>query len=333
MNGHTILRKRQVVIGLILSSFFLFNQNARAALPTRYGETLCDDPAYHCITVEEKVIEQEVKTKKGTRIKKRRVSDTWESLWPDEREREIVKKVNRMAISLHQGMIIAVPNDMTGKSFMDFAPYPQKLDPSMLPEPKSKNITKNIAAAQPIANGVQNGGSAALTSASGPTAQGENSSAPALQTGLTAEAPTPFPGEKVLIWDPALLAWAAYDVDGNLVRWGPGVGGKDYCPDVERGCHTRVGVFKISFKGGPYHRSGKYPVGCGQPDENGKVAACALMPWYMQFAPPGYGFHGSNNVPGRNASHGCVRLFNEDAEWLNKNFVEIGTRVIIKPYP
>jgi lipoprotein-anchoring transpeptidase ErfK/SrfK len=46
----------------------------------------------------------------------------------------------------------------------------------------------------------------------------------------------------------------------------------------------------------------------------------------------GYALHGSNDVPGYNASHGCVRLVTEDAKWLNTQFVNVGTRVIIKPY-
>jgi hypothetical protein len=144
-------------------------------------------------------------------------------------------------------MIIAVPNDIANKTFMDFSPYPKK--------------TESLS-------------------------------------------------EKFLIFDPQLLAWAAYDAEGNLVSWGPAVGGK-------KGKLTVVGTFKIIRISGPKCRSGKYN---------------APMPWAMFFHKSGYAFHGSPNVPGKNASHGCVRLFNEDAEWLNKNFVETETLVIIKPY-
>ena len=49
--------------------------------------------------------------------------------------------------------------------------------------------------------------------------------------------------------------------------------------------------------------------------------------------------HGSDDMPGYRASHGCVRMFVEDAKWLNHEFVEIssdrnqqrGTLVIVKP--
>ena len=49
----------------------------------------------------------------------------------------------------------------------------------------------------------------------------------------------------------------------------------------------------------------------------------------------GFALHGSDIVPGYPASHGCVRLFTEDARWLNEDFVETaeegsaGTRVVI----
>jgi lipoprotein-anchoring transpeptidase ErfK/SrfK len=57
------------------------------------------------------------------------------------------------------------------------------------------------------------------------------------------------------------------------------------------------------------------------------------MPYYMPFYTSDYGFHGSPNVPGKHASHGCVRMFTSDAKWMNRNFAEKGTRVIIRPYP
>jgi lipoprotein-anchoring transpeptidase ErfK/SrfK len=35
----------------------------------------------------------------------------------------------------------------------------------------------------------------------------------------------------------------------------------------------------------------------------------------------GFALHGSYEVPGYNASHGCVRIFVNDAKWLNQDFV------------
>jgi hypothetical protein len=133
-------------------------------------------------------------------------------------------------------------------------------------------------------------------------------------------------GIKLMVFDPALLAWAAYDQNGRLARWGPASGGADWCDDIGRRCHTMVGAFEIEEKYGPEKRSIRYPLGC-----RGKK--CAPMPWFMKFHWSGAGFHGSLNLPGRNDSHGCVRLFADDAEWLNQSFIEIGTRIIVLPYP
>ena len=35
----------------------------------------------------------------------------------------------------------------------------------------------------------------------------------------------------------------------------------------------------------------------------------------------GFALHGSYEVPGYHASHGCVRMFVNDAKWLNEEFV------------
>ena len=58
---------------------------------------------------------------------------------------------------------------------------------------------------------------------------------------------------------------------------------------------------------------------------------------YCMFFHTGFALHGSYEVPGYNASHGCVRLYKEDAKWLNEEFVELpafendkGTTVIVQ---
>lgn len=116
------------------------------------------------------------------------------------------------------------------------------------------------------------------------------------------------------------LAWGAYDPSGRLVNWGPISGGKSYCSDVKRGCRTITGNFTIYKKQGPGCISHKFPLPRGG----------AKMPYCMHFH-KGYALHGSSTVPGRHDSHGCVRLFIEDAQWLNHNFIRVGsTRVLIK---
>lgn len=268
---------------------------ASEAVAGRYGEQYCSDPDYHCIKVGR--------------------GQSWDSLFPDEREREIVMKLNRMNIRLRRGMEIAVPNDMAGKTYMDFSPFPDKIDPkdrdsrparrrgdkddSFVPDPELDPLGAHY---------------------------GELESEPTIDRmgKLWDEGPDSPEGRKVLVFDPNLLAWAAYDGDGYLVRWGPAAGGKSYCSDVGRSCRTKTGVTRIYNKRGRWARSSKYPIGC-----SGR--GCAAVPYYMGFF-PSYGFHASNNVPGRHASHGCIRLFFEDAEWLHEEFVEVGTKAVIRRY-
>ncbi len=129
-------------------------------------------------------------------------------------------------------------------------------------------------------------------------------------------------GKKMLIYSPALNAWAAYGPAGNIIRWGPASSGQNWCPDLGRPCHTPSGSFKVYEKRGPGCVSTKFP----KPDGG------APMP-YCMFFKGGFAMHGSHGVPGYNASHGCVRMFVDDAQWLNQDFINIGTQVIILPYP
>lgn len=133
----------------------------------------------------------------------------------------------------------------------------------------------------------------------------------------------PFPskisGGNIIKVDLGRLAWGAYDDEGNLVKWGRASGGKNYCPDIRRGCRTITGTYTIYSKKGSGCKSSRFPVGKGG----------APMP-YCMFFKGGYAMHGSNSVPGYNASHGCVRVPPSDAQWLNQDFVRVGsTRINI----
>jgi len=132
----------------------------------------------------------------------------------------------------------------------------------------------------------------------------------------------PASGKKTVVVDPNTHSWAAYNENGQLVRSGRASLGKNYCPDIRRGCHTVTGTFSVYSKKGPQCRSSRFPV---------ETRGGAPMPYCMHFY-KGYAIHGSNDVPNYNASHGCVRVPVADARWLNQEFVEYGTRVIIKPY-
>jgi L,D-transpeptidase ErfK/SrfK len=137
---------------------------------------------------------------------------------------------------------------------------------------------------------------------------------------------SPFPGQmatsgkKMVLVDTAKLAFGAYDEKGHLIYWGPASGGKDFCPDIQESCTTPPGTYWIQVKRGADCFSSTFPV---------DTAGGAPMPYCMFFY-QGYALHGSEAVPGYNASHGCVRLYPEDAQWLSENFTSIGTKVVIK---
>lgn len=123
------------------------------------------------------------------------------------------------------------------------------------------------------------------------------------------------------IFNPNTLVWKAIDADGTVIRTGKGSGGKMYCKDLGRSCKTPSGVYSILSKGGPGCASSRYPLGRGG----------APMPYCMFFSKY-YAIHGSPDVPGYNASHGCIRVLPSDARWLSANFIKIGTKVVVKPY-
>lgn len=134
-------------------------------------------------------------------------------------------------------------------------------------------------------------------------------------------------GRKLIIVDQTKLAWGSYDSSGELQWWGPISSGKDQCSDSQKKCRTVTGKYYVFDKKETECESNVFPIGRGG----------AKMPYCMYFY-RGFALHGSDNVPGYRDSHGCVRLFTEDAKWLNEKFVELpnkdnnyqGTEVIIK---
>jgi len=134
-------------------------------------------------------------------------------------------------------------------------------------------------------------------------------------------------GKKLIIVDQTILAWACYDETGELQWWGPISSGKDQCIDSKKQCLTVTGKYYVFDKKEIDCESNVFPIGRGG----------AKMPYCMYFY-RGFALHGSDNVPGYRDSHGCVRLFTEDAKWLNEKFIDLpskdneyqGTEVIIK---
>jgi L,D-transpeptidase ErfK/SrfK len=224
-----------VLIRILFFAFLFFTCNAYADSPYM-GARLCRITSeYSCYQV--------------------RRGDTWEKLFTDPREQDIVMRINRIGIRLHPGMRIAIPRNLEGASVMEYSPFPNRIS---------------------------------------------------------------APGEKIVMVSLHNQAWGAYDQGGSLVRWGPASSAIGYCPDEHHSCHTPTGHFAIYRKEGPGCKSMKFPLGRGG----------APMPYCMYFH-GGFALHGSYEVPGYNASHGCVRILVRDAEWLNEDFTDLGTPVIV----
>ena len=149
--------------------------------------------------------------------------------------------------------------------------------------------------------------------------------------GATTASISPFPvaahaGEsKLVVVSPGRYAWALYEY-GQLTRWGPAVCGANYCADVGRGCQTPSGRFVVSEVAGPNRRSNAYPPILAAEGKG------AIMPYYMRLTAGGVGMH-ARYIRGVHASHGCVGMFYDDAEWLNLNHAKRGRLpVLVESY-
>lgn len=232
------MKKTILVIALIMQCGF-----AQAA--SYFGTALCSYADYECIKISS--------------------GQSWENLFPDEQQRDVVQRLNRSYNPLWAGKEIVVPRNLAKKTLLDFSPFPLNINAD---------------------------------------------------------------GEKQVVVDQDKLAWGAYDRDGKLVNWGPISSGRDKCSDSAKSCRTMTGIFRFFSKENERCRSNVYPIGRGG----------AKMPFCMYFH-KGFALHGSPDIPGYRASHGCVRMFTRDAEWLNHNFVELssesnhylGTKIIVRP--
>ncbi|MBA2652617.1 MAG: L,D-transpeptidase, partial [Tatlockia sp.] len=92
---------RKLTFAMILFSVFAWSQ-------PRYGETLCNSSDYSCI-----------KVKKG---------ESWTSLFPNDETRDIIRRINRMNIRLHEGMTIAVPKNIDRLTIYDVSPFPRYIE-------------------------------------------------------------------------------------------------------------------------------------------------------------------------------------------------------------
>lgn len=129
-------------------------------------------------------------------------------------------------------------------------------------------------------------------------------------------------GRNLLVFDPKKLVWALYNREGHRVGMGKASGGKDYCADLHRSCRTVEGEFTVFRTEDKDCTSQTFPL-----DEGGG----APMPHCMFFH-QGYAIHGYKNVGDANLSHGCIRVTEKAAEWMNKNYMHPGSLVIVESY-
>lgn len=229
----------------LLPSLSIAAKAAAEVIPTYYGTGLCNYPQYQCIKIQS--------------------GQSWEKLFPDPVQRDVVQRLNRTYNRLWAGKIIAVPRALASTTIFDISPFELKIPPSE---------------------------------------------------------------DTQIIVDQEKLAWAAYSRQGQLIKWGPISSGRDKCSDSNNSCRTLTGIFRVFSKENEHCKSNAFPAGRGG----------ARMP-YCMFFHKGFALHGSDDIPGYRASHGCIRMFIEDAKWLNHHFVESsdkknnfsGTVVIVRP--
>lgn len=220
---------------LMIASLLALSSGYAKSESKYYGQHLCAYPSFTCIAV-----------KRG---------DTWKKLFPDKRQREIVKRLNRTNMALRYRSWIVVPTNLAKIDHLDMSPFPHTIKPQ-----KKRVVVVNLK----------------------------------------------------------LQAFGAYDREGQLVHWGPVSGGRNWCSDVKRPCRTATGSFLVIDKQGAECESAVFPV-----ETNGG----APMPYCMHYY-RGFALHGST-LPGYHASHGCIRLFYDDAKWLNNHFTRVGTPIVV----
>lgn len=128
-------------------------------------------------------------------------------------------------------------------------------------------------------------------------------------------------GERVFVFSPRLLRWAAYDAQGYRVAGGKANGGANYCASLGRPCRTPTGAFRVGRRGSADCVSNRFLLPSGG----------APMPYCMFFS-GGNAIHGSPYISNNNTSHGCIRVHTGAARWLHRYFMHPGTKVIVLSY-
>lgn len=94
------------------NGFILFFLSQLVVLPLygsviEYGRVLCQKPGFQCVKIKS--------------------HESWTRLFPDDKQRDLVKRLNRTNQFLEAGMVIAVPEEYAKKNSIDFSPLPLTL--------------------------------------------------------------------------------------------------------------------------------------------------------------------------------------------------------------
>lgn len=57
-----------------------------------------------------------------------KAGESWEKLFPNPEERDMVRRINRMNVALHSGVTIAVPKNIDRLTIYDVSPFPRYID-------------------------------------------------------------------------------------------------------------------------------------------------------------------------------------------------------------
>ena len=100
------MKKRWLVM-ILWGSSCMMVANASEKPAAYYGLGLCGSPQFECIKVGH--------------------GDTWEKMFPNEVQRDIVQRINRSYNYLWYGKEIVVPRDLAHVTLLDVAPFPQQI--------------------------------------------------------------------------------------------------------------------------------------------------------------------------------------------------------------
>ena len=95
------MKRITVVIALMISTSLVNAANY-------YGTALCAYSDYECFKVG--------------------AGQTWENLFPNEAQRDVVQRLNRSYNYLWAGKVIVVPRNLGDKTLLDFSPFPLRIN-------------------------------------------------------------------------------------------------------------------------------------------------------------------------------------------------------------